>query len=77
MVVEVRWEVEDGYVGPSRTQYTKIEACEIDKEMTLDEVRDHIDLLVREDFEMNIAWNIGNLNEAAQELYNLAQERVE
>lgn len=61
--MKVRWEVEDGYVGKSRPQYTEIPdeewlECETesDRELLLEDY-------IQTDFDNNISWAIMHIEE--------------
>ena len=68
MVLEISWEVSDGYVGKSRPQglivnvedYMDIEEWE---NLSEDEKRDEIDNWVYEDFSDKVTYSIGDVNE--------------
>ena len=54
--MKIRWEVDDGYVGKSRPQYTEIDDEEL-AECSDDEERQQlIDEYVQQDFENKISW---------------------
>ena len=54
-VTEVRWEVDDGYSGKSRPQYTYIPNDEIDACETQDELNLLVDVYINHDFQQ-ITW---------------------
>ncbi len=54
----VRWEVDDGYAGKSRPQYTEIDDSELAECETQEERQQLIEDYVREDFETRITWYI-------------------
>ena len=56
--MRVMWEVEDGYVGQSRPQYTVIPREDLDACETEQEREELIDSYVQEDFEQRISWAI-------------------
>lgn len=63
MKITINWEVEDGYVGRSRPQYTEFDSNHhVDdqewEEMTIEEKQDLICDAVREDFENRISFGI-------------------
>lgn len=53
--IEVRWEVEDGYAGKTRPQYTKIRIADIMDCWSEDEVKSLIDDCIQADFEHRIS----------------------
>lgn len=56
--MKVRWEVDDGYVGKDRPQYTEIDDEEL-KDYPEGEERDNfIEENVRDDFEQRITFSI-------------------
>lgn len=77
--IEVRWEVEDGYVGKSRTQYTEIDVEDLlascaDRE----EADNYIQESVREDFDNCISFTMHNLDECLdqfEEMKNSEESR--
>lgn len=56
--MKVRWEVEDGYVGGARPQYTEVPDEELNECVTGDEREELIQDYVSEDFARNITWVI-------------------
>lgn len=61
--LKITWEVEDGYVGTSRPQHTKIDLNddfdpEDWEEMSLEDKQDYIDEIVYEDFQERIGYYI-------------------
>ena len=58
--MKIRWEVSDGYVGKSRTQYTIVDDDEIRDVYEygdMDEVIEFIENEVHQDFEQTISWD--------------------
>lgn len=55
--MHVRWEVEDGYAGKHRPQYTEIPDEELEG-LTKEEREKLIEQYVQEDFEATITWYI-------------------
>ncbi|MCP4113820.1 MAG: hypothetical protein GY737_00165 [Desulfobacteraceae bacterium] len=66
--IEVRWEVEDGYVGKSRPQSCEIDSEDIsldgDKEDMMDQVYDE----VNDDFANKISFYVANFDEVYEAL---------
>lgn len=65
--MRVRWEVEDGYSGKSRPQFTEIEdedwlACVDDSERDM-----LIEEAVQEDFDCNMTWCVVGLERVPEE----------
>jgi len=56
--MRVTWEVEDGYVGKSRPQYTEVPDDELFECETEEEFQQLIDEHVQHDFEQDISWTI-------------------
>jgi len=56
-IMRVTWEVEDGYVGKSRPQYTEIDDDELAECETKDEREEFIHAAIQHDFEQNIDWS--------------------
>lgn len=54
--MEITWEVEDGYVGKSRPQYTEIYDDDIRECESIKEAVELIEEAVQEDFESKITW---------------------
>ena len=59
--IKVTWEVEDGYAGQSRPQYTYIERADWESCETDQERDDLVDECVQGDFENNITWAVGEV----------------
>ena len=55
--MKVRWEIEDGYLGKSRPQYTSIDDAELEG-LSEDERQELISEYVQVDFEQRITWAI-------------------
>ena len=55
--MKITWEVEDGYIGKSRPQYTKIDDSELAHCQTEEEKEEFIEMCIQEDFEANISWS--------------------
>ncbi len=62
---EIKWEVEDGYVGGDRPQYVTIEASDFE-DMSEDEIREEINNLVEEEFNQRITWYVDNIEDAVK-----------
>jgi hypothetical protein len=70
MKIEIRWSVEDGYVGKDRPQTTVFDSDDVmDEEdweqLTEEEKQGYIHESVQDDFEQKITWSIDDygLNE--------------
>jgi len=65
--LQIRWEVEDGYVGKSRPQRTSISIDElIDNCETEKDVLDYINDDVKSDFEQRISYFVTNDDEIVE-----------
>jgi len=62
-MLRVVWEVDDGYAGKSRPQYTEIDESEFEEDMTEQDRQDVIETLVQEDFHNKISWYIKRIEE--------------
>lgn len=60
--MRVTWEVEDGYAGKNRPQFTDIPNEDLE-DLDEDERKQLIDDYVRQDFESNIYWYIVRTDE--------------
>lgn len=60
---EVRYEVEDGYVGKSRPQFFKIDSSEIEDDMGDEELSELYHDMVQNDFDQKISPGGENLDE--------------
>jgi hypothetical protein len=56
--MQIKWEIEDGYIGSSRPQYTDVPNEELAECSDDEERKQLIDDYVREDFEQRIAYSI-------------------
>lgn len=56
--MEVKWQVDDGYAGPARPQYTKVPDEELAECESEQEREDLINDYVSEDFLQKITWYI-------------------
>ncbi|MBD3351724.1 MAG: hypothetical protein GF364_09590 [Candidatus Lokiarchaeota archaeon] len=54
--MKVRWEVNDGYIGKSRPQYTIIDDDDLDECETEEDREKLIEDMIQEDFEQRITW---------------------
>lgn len=55
--MKITWEVEDGYIGKKRSQYTDIDDEELAEYDTDEEKEKFIEECIQEDFNQNISWN--------------------
>lgn len=60
--IKVTWEVEDGYCGKSRPQYTYIDKVELDECRTEEERQNLIDTYVQEEYDQ-LGFAIENIEE--------------
>ena len=62
---KVEWEVEDGYVGPSRPQRFKVFADDIflSSDMNEEDIINELDFLVDIDFKNKISYTVTNQDE--------------
>ena len=73
--MNITWEVEDGYVGKSRPQYTEISDDEIAMCDTVEEAMDLIDELVHDDFESSITWAFSYWDRVQQEVKQIMEDK--
>ena len=55
--MKITWEVEDGYIGKSRPQFTEIDDDELAECSTDEEREEFIEQCIHEDFMSNISWS--------------------
>ena len=55
--MQITWEVEDGYIGKSRPQFTEIDDDDLSECSTDEEREEFIEQCVQEDFMSNISWS--------------------
>jgi len=55
--MRITWEVEDGYAGKSRPQYTEVPDVEIEACESEDEENELINEYIQRDFEMKISYS--------------------
>ena len=60
---EINWQIEDGYVGKSRPQKTKIDDVELLECESQEEAEELIYRFVQEDFNNRVYYSIDNMNE--------------
>lgn len=66
--IDVRWQVEDGYAGKSRPQYTRIYPEDFVNYETVAEIVSGIEEAIQEDFVNKIWWAIGcDLDKVAED----------
>lgn len=77
--VELTWEVDDGYAGPSAPQHTSLYLSEIESCETLDEAVSVAEQSIRDDFPNHVSpsWDDTHLREQVEELWKLKQEQEE
>lgn len=63
---EVKWEIDDGYVGGSRPQSVWIDPMDIEGCETEEDAEKVIQELIQFDFEQTVRWFSPNLKKAAQ-----------
>ena len=61
--MKVIWEVDDGYAGPSRPQYTTIDESDLEHCETEEERQKEIEEIIQEEFETKITWHIKRIEE--------------
>lgn len=54
--MKITWEVEDGYCGKSRPQFTEVDDSDLEACETEEERNQLIEEAIQEDFEQNITW---------------------
>lgn len=64
--MKIIWEVEDGYVGPSRPQRTEIYLSDFEDDMTDTDIENMIYDAVKEDFEQKISYFIQNMSDVVE-----------
>lgn len=69
--VEVSWYVDDGYVGKTRPQHTDIALCDIEDDMTDEEIEGFVLSVVQEEFEVNVSFEVEHLSQVVSELKRL------
>lgn len=65
--IEVRWTVDDGYVGKARPQQFKLDLADFADCETEDEARQLIYDNVQDVFEQRISWSISNEEDIIEE----------
>jgi len=60
--MQITWEIEDGYAGGSRPQYTEIPDSELENCGGERERRRLIESYVQDDFNQNISWVIVHMD---------------
>ena len=70
--MEIKWEIEDEYAGPPRTQTTEIDITDFAEGMSLEDIEDEVVGLVQEDFDQNISWNVDKdkMDKLCQEIFD-------
>lgn len=71
----VEWEIEDGYVGASRPQKTKIPVEDFEEDMTRDEVQNVLQEYVQEDFEQRVGPAFSDLDGDIDKALRIIEER--
>jgi acetyl-CoA carboxylase carboxyltransferase component len=71
----VTWEVDDGYVGPSRPQKTEIPKCDIKDCENVEEALQMIDDMIQEDYEQKINWYIKNKESITDKVIEILENR--
>ena len=68
--VDIRWTVEDGYVGGARPQYSRFDLCDFDGLETEEQVREYIEDVVSDDFQSFITFSINesSVEDAVEEI---------
>lgn len=61
--MEIRWEVEDGYVGKSRPQRLELDDDELRECESEDELMALLEDAVKGDFDNKISWALSNWDE--------------
>ena len=75
--MKVSWEVEDGYVGKSRTHETKIPNDEIADCDSIEEAIDLITEFIQNDFEQSITWCFRGYESMIDEVKELLKSKQE
>lgn len=65
--IEVRWQVDDGYVGKSRPQTTNVYLEDLDHCESIIDIIAEIENAVQDDFQQKICWNFrGDIEKVAE-----------
>ena len=70
---EITYQVDDGYAGGSRPQYTTILADDLEDDMTDDDLEKLWEQYIQEAFEQKISW----WSDSLEEFKDWAHERIE
>lgn len=73
---EVRWQVEDGYVGGARPQDCDLSELDIEDNMSDEDLRELLYDTVRYEFEANISFFIDNESEALEWMRQKRDEKA-
>lgn len=69
--MKVTWQVDDGYVGGSRPQYSNIPDDDILECESEEEILDLISEWIEEDYSQNITWHFDNKDRMLEEIREL------
>lgn len=73
--IEVRWEIDDGYVGKSRPHTTRVYFDELDDDASDEEIFDYIEEAIQSDFEQRIQWYpLHDLDESVAEIKDRTEQ---
>lgn len=73
--MKVTWEVDDGYVGPSRPQHTEIDECDIEDCGDTDEAMRMIEDMIQEDYDQNINWYLKNSERIKEKVKEILENK--
>jgi len=73
--VEIRWEVEDGYVGKSRPQSFEVDLDEFEDDMTHDEIVERVCEATDEDMANKVSYCFSNFDEFVEVIKRHLTER--
>ena len=75
--IDIRWNVEDGYAGGSRPQYTRFNLWDFDGLETEHQVREYIEDVIFDDFRQRISFytNESSVEDAVEEIMAYLKEQ--
>ena len=62
---EIKWGIDDGYVGGNRPQYYTLEASDFEG-MTEEGIEEEIYGIIEDEFSQKVSWYIENLEDAVE-----------
>lgn len=73
--VKITWQVEDGYSGHARPQYTSVRVDDFDDDASLDDITRILEEAVQDDFDGNVSWDSKNISSCAQQVKQQLEAR--